>query len=132
MSNNTPKAAVYVQPDIADGDYSVDQLTARNTAQQEAAAKAAMATWHESPSLTDSQVKILDGVNGGNYPRRWDSTPRNEIGQPKAIASKNPAGYSSTELDLGQPSDSDPVSLKSTNPAKKSVAEARDSNVKGS
>jgi hypothetical protein len=87
------KAAVYVQPDLADGDHSVSELQARNTAQQEAANATCKATWNKPNTLTASEIATLDGKGG-------KSTERNAIGAPVSLVSKVPAGYKSAESKL--------------------------------
>jgi hypothetical protein len=96
MSNNkAPKAAVYVQPDLKDGDWSVDELRARNAAQFETANEANRGTWSKSPTLTSSEIKTLDGTF--RVPKK---DAFNAIGQPVDLVSKNPAGYKSAESTL--------------------------------
>jgi len=126
-----PKAAPWVASDHQDGDHSVNEIVKKHEANEAAQAAANRATWHQSPSLSAAEIKLLDGVNGGNYERRWDSTPRNEIGHPKAIASKQPSGYTTAEPDQTLPGDSEPRSLKPGQASKNSVADVRDSKVKG-
>jgi hypothetical protein len=87
--SKAPKAAVYVQPDLSDGDHSVSELQARNTDQQATANEANRATWPKQNSLTASEIATLDGKGG-------KSTERNAIGAPLSLISKVPAGYKSS------------------------------------
>jgi hypothetical protein len=83
------KAAVYIQPNLADGDYSVSELQARNADQQETANNANRGTWPKQNSLTASEIKTLDGAGG-------KSEKRNAIGAPVSLMSKQPRGYKSS------------------------------------
>ena len=93
MGYTSKKAAPYVQPDLKDGDYSVERLQSRNTAQQDEANRAAMATWSKQNSLTPSEIKTLDGSL-----RVEPKGERNAIGAPKSLVSKQPRGYKSGEF----------------------------------
>ena len=88
--SKAPKAAVYVQPDLKDGDHTIAQLRAMNAAEQEAANKANMATWPKQNTLTASEIKTLDGTY--RMPKKGE---RNAIGQPVSLVSKQPRGYKS-------------------------------------
>lgn len=96
------KAAVYVQPDLADGDHSISELQARNTAQQEAANAACKATWNKPNTLTASEIATLDGKGG-------KSTERNAIGAPVSLMSKQPRGYKSSTSTPDVEGESKPV-----------------------
>jgi hypothetical protein len=96
------KAATYVQPDLKDGDWSVDELAARNADQQETANTANRGTWPKQNTLTASEIATLDGKGG-------KSTERNAIGAPVALMSKQPRGYKSSTSTPDVEGESKPV-----------------------
>ena len=82
----------YTQPDLKDGQWSVDELNARNAAQQAEANRIAVASWDISPTPTARQIEILDGEN-----RVEKKGERDAIGAPKSLHTSQPRGYSSGE-----------------------------------
>jgi hypothetical protein len=89
---NAPKASPYVQPNLPDGDWTVEELQARNADQFAKANETNRNTWPKQPTLTASEIKTLDGAF--RVPKK---DAFNAIGQPVELVSKNPAGFKSAE-----------------------------------
>ena len=90
--SKAPKAAVYIQPDLKDGDHTYADLKGMIETELEAANKANTATWPKQNSLTAAEIAVLDG----KY-RVEKSGERNAIGAPLSLVSKQPSGYKSGE-----------------------------------
>ena len=92
FKSKAPKAAVYVAPDLKDGDWSVSELQARNAAQQVKANEVCRATWPSENTLTKSEVKSM------YKPGKASPSDYNAINQLNSLASKaSPRGYKSGE-----------------------------------
>jgi len=82
------KAGTWVPGDTTSGEVSVDGLKRQLQRDQEEVNTWAESTWPRSNSLTDAQIKVLDGKNAVD-------NDRNAIGAPTSLERDEPRGFSS-------------------------------------
>jgi hypothetical protein len=82
------KAGTWVPTDTQNGEVSVAELQRKMKRDQQEASDWATSTWPRSNSLSEAQIKVLDGKNAID-------NDRNAIGAPTSQERDEPRGFSS-------------------------------------